>query len=516
MATETADRSVRVTLLADKMLAKALLFAFVSAAVICGIVGVCPAQEVTDGALILELKSQLDAQAAEIRELRDRLDRQDHVFHPVSTSNDPACCGAPKIQRLPLVVEETHAPACEAKASPAFRTVKFYADYDKGFVIRPFDPEKNPFELKVEGWTQFRYHGFARDVASWTDNAGVTRPVLNRSAFDIERARLVFSGYALDQRLTYFVQLDGDTDGQHIVDFFDYWWGWEFSDRFQLQLGKRKVPASRQWLLGARRTRLIDRPMANDFFRPDRTVGVFGVGRIGDEGHYEVMVGNSYQSANLSNASSDARFTYAITNYVDPWGNFGSDLVDFAHTSDPLARVGHSFVYSPQSGAARGVPLEEAGFLRLTDGTQLTQIGALAPGVTVSEFDLYLYGLDAALKWGGWSVNAEVFLQWIEQIQGNGPLPITDLFQSGFYVEGGYFLIPKKLDFNVRYSQVNGRFGKASEYAAGLNWYPLDTSRLKVSFDVTSLDGSPLQNTSSDILVGDNGTLFRTQFQAEF
>jgi hypothetical protein len=59
-------------------------------------------------------------------------------------------------------------------------------------------------------------------------------------------------------------------------------------------------------------------------------------------------------------------------------------------------------------------------------------------------------------------------------------------------------------------------FGSASEYAAGFNWYPLDTSKMKVSFDATSLDGSPLQNTTSDILVGDDGMLFRTQVQAEF
>ena len=102
----------------------------------------------------------------------------------------------------------------------------------------------------------------------WTDNAGITRPVQNRNAFDIERGRLVLSGFVHDSRLTYFLQIDGDTDGGHVVDFFDYWWAWEFSDRFQLQFGKRKVPASRQWLLGARNTRLIDRPMAERLLSP--------------------------------------------------------------------------------------------------------------------------------------------------------------------------------------------------------------------------------------------------------
>jgi hypothetical protein len=104
----------------------------------------------------------------------------------------------------------------------------------------------------------------------------------------------------------------------------------------------------------------------------------------------------------------------------------------------------------------------------------------------------------------------------INDIRGGGPLPVSDVFQHGYYVEGGRFLIAKKLDANARYSQVDGPFGDAREIAGGLNWYPLDTPKMKISFDVTLLDGSPLNNTTSDILVGDDGILFRTQFQAEF
>ncbi len=126
------------------------------------------------------------------------------------------------------------------------------------------------------------------------------------------------------------------------------------------------------------------------------------------------------------------------------------------------------------------------------------------------------YGVDFAWKARGWSVTSEVFLRWLDDFEANGPLPVDVLMQRGFYVEGGRFLIPKKLDVNFRYSQIRGLYGGGSEYAAGFNWYPLDTHKLKLSFDVTELDGSPLNNTSSDILVGDDGTLFRMQFQAEF
>lgn len=481
-----------------------------------------PATAQDNDAAIAELQHRLHVQAEQIHDLQQRLDggdpaRQDRSPFGVFPDASDASCMPGDIVRLPLTTEEEFHPSCVASgAEKAFHTLNFYADYDNGFRVRPFAPSKHPFELKVNGWIQFRYHGFARDVSSWTDNAGVTRPVRNRSALDIERGRLVLSGYAVDERLTYFLQLDGDTDGGHTVDFFDYWWGWQASDAFRLEVGKRKVPASRQWLLTARSTRLIDRPMANDFFRPDRTIGIFGVGTFGDTGHYEVMLGNSYRSANLPNSSVDDQFTLAATQYLDSFGPYGSQVVDFDGSRELLLRVGHSFVFAPQASDQLGMPLDEANFVRLSDGTRLTQTGALAAGATVSEYDIFFYGVDAAFKWRGWSLNTEAFLRWIEDIAADAPIPNSGLEQFGFYVEGGCFLIPQTLDVNLRYSQVSGEYGDASEYAAGCNWYPMAKPQLKLSFDITSLDGSPLRNTASDILAGDDGVLFRTQFQSEF
>ena len=465
-----------------------------------------------------QLSQRLDAQAEEIRALRNELERvtAEQSVAPLVITED-SCGTSESTYGVPLYAEFADDPSCTSSpnASAATSSLKFDVDYDRGFLIKPFDPKRHPFQLKINAWVQVRHHALVRNAETWTDNAGVTRPIRQRNVFDIERARLTFGGTALDPRLTYFLQLDGDTDGRHTVDFFDYWWSWKFDDAFRVQFGKRKVSASRQWLLGARDTRFVDRPMANDFFRPDRTIGVFGLGKIGDTGHYEFMVGNGYRTSNLPTEDIDNRFTFAFSNHFDPHGDFGKQIVDYAGTRDSLLRIGHSFVYSPQAGDAFGTPLGEADFVRLSDGTRLTATGAIS-GVTVVRFDLYFYGVDLAWKWRGWSVNSEVFFRWIQNMQGTGSLSSSKLFQRGFYVEGGHFLIPQKLDVNVRYSQVSGLYGNASEYAAGFNWYPLDTRRMKVSFDATVLDGSPLQNTTSDILVGDNGTLLRTQVQAEF
>ena len=484
----------------------------------CIFLGVFHVVMASDGPVFGEmgLAQALDAQEAELRLLRQELDclKLQMQSGPIAEKQEGDSKNPQPTAELasftPAMTQRN--AAVELMTEPAgFRTL-----YQRGFVIEPYDKRKTPFELRINSWIQFRHHAFTRTVDSWTDNAGTTRPVLNRNAFDIERARLTFRGFAIDPRLTYFLQLDGDTDGAHAVDFFDYWWSWQVSNDFRIQLGKRKVPASRQWLLGARRTRLSDRPMADDFFRPGRTVGIFGLGKLGDNCHYELMVGNGYRTANLPPAVADDRFTFAATSYIEPAGKFGSQLVDFDCTCNPLWQLGHSFAYSPQTSNQLAVPLDESDFLRLADGTRLNETGALAANVTVSEFDLWLYGVDLAWKHRGWSANSEVFFRWIENLRGDGPLPINSVFQHGFYVEGGKFLIDRTFDVNFRYSYVNGDFGNGSEFAGGFNWYPLSKPTLKFTFDVTRLNRSPLQNRSADISVGDSGVLFRSQFQAEF
>lgn len=462
---------------------------------------------------LAELRARLDAQEIELQQLRARLEPQPaYDFPPI----DPSYCGEPGLRRLPLVCDVPEPTDCTTAAPPTERLLNFYADYDNGFVIRPFNPEAHPFEIKLGGWIQFRYVGFARSAETWTDNAGVTRPVQNRNEFELERARLNLSGYAIDRRLTYYILMDGDTDGSDLVDFFYYWWAWEFGEGQHVYLGKRKVAACRQWLLSSRNTRLADRPMATDFFRPARTVGIFGETKLGETGYFEAMIGDGYRTESTDPAQLDDELAFAATNYWDPFGDFGAYLTDYNRTSTPLVRFGHSFVFAPNAGIAAGQPIDESDFVRLTDGTKLTEVDALAPGVRLSDFTVYLYSLDFACQWHGWSFDAEYYMRWIQNLKGDGPLPIDNLYQHGYFVEGGYFLIPQKLDFNVRYSSVSGYYGQADEIGAGFNIYPCDTRRLKLTFDATRVNNSPLNNTSSDILVGDSGVLFRGQFQAEF
>ena len=398
---------------------------------------------------------------------------------------------------------------------------RYYVDYDNGLVLRPFDKEATPFELKIGIRLQFRYTGFNRDRETYSNNGDASRggPLLvrNRNDFEIERSRLIFRGFMFDPKLKYFVNLDADTDDGHRVRVHDFWVYYEFSDAFILNVGKGMVPGSRDWLSLSPNTHIADRSMATTFFRPDRTIGVWARGELCDDLFYHVMLGNGVNTNDLPQSEVDERFAYSMSSWWEPLGEVGKGHADLKYHEDAVVRLGHSFTYASQTDKEDGASTGEEAFVRLSDGTRLVTPGALAAGVTVDQFNYYLYSIDAAYKYRGFSANAEFFLRWLNSFETTGgTIPHSELFDRGFYVDAGYFLVPKKLEVAALLSHVNGLFGDSWEYAAGINYFVTATHFNKLTFDVSVLDGSPTSNNSTNHFVGQDGVMFRFQYQVQY
>lgn len=398
----------------------------------------------------------------------------------------------------------------------------FEAGYDKGFVIRSKDPEKaaetnEAFEMRITGRLQFRYSLFERVTDEWIDGTGTARPIQNRSDFEIERARLTFSGYALSPDLQYFINLDGDTDDAHRILLHDMWFNYVFNRYFNLHIGKAMVPGSRDWLNGSTRTRFVDRSLTTTFFRPDRSIGVFSTGEPLDNWYYEVQIANGIATSDLEFGEVDKNFAFSGTTFWDPWGNYGKGYVDLEWHENIAALVGTSFTYAGVQGRdVAGLPVQEFFALRLANGSRVIQEGLFAPGVSVSNLDFYLWAIDAAVKYKGFSANTELFYRWLADLQGNGPIPVSTVYNYGFYTEAGYMIIPERFDFNVRTSQILGDFGYAAEYAGGFNYYILGTQKVKLATDVTRVVHSPTSNSGPGYRPGDNGWYWRLQMQIAF
>ncbi|TWU09043.1 Phosphate-selective porin O and P [Symmachiella macrocystis] len=409
-----------------------------------------------------------------------------------------------------------------ARQSTLPRASAFEINYDSGFVIRPDDKDAQPYQLQVNGRMQIRHVGFDRDANFYSNRGDTFRggplPINNRNDFEIERARLVFSGFVHDPKLEFFLNIDGDSDDNHDAIFHDFWFNYEFSKTFDLYFGKAFVPGSRAWVDGSSRTHFADRSMATTFFRPDRSVGVWAIGEVAEDLFYRIMLANGFNASDFRFSELDTNLAYSGTMWWDVEGDYGKGYADLEWHEDLAVLVGHSFTYASQQGVdSLGLPKSEQNFLRISDGTRLIAPDALAPGVTVVGGDIYLYAVDAAFKYRGWSVNSELYFRWLNQFKTlGGPIPYSQLYAAGFYTDAGYMILERSLEVIGRTSLVDGMFGTRWEYAAGVNWYVNGTHQNKVTFDITKLDGSPVSNSGPNYEVGQEGLLTRLQWQIAF
>src|SRR6187401_3206645 len=95
--------------------------------------------------------------------------------------------------------------------------------YDEGWILRPFDPQQNPFELKIALQNQFRHTGFANEEAAVVNSAGIVVPTPPLNTFDINRGRLILSGYALDPSLEFYTNFDYNTVSENQFQLLMGW-----------------------------------------------------------------------------------------------------------------------------------------------------------------------------------------------------------------------------------------------------------------------------------------------------
>ena len=393
----------------------------------------------------------------------------------------------------------------------------YYVGYDRGFVIRPLDKNESPFELKINGQSQIRYTDFSRDVTSWTDSAGNVFPVSDIASFQIPRGRIIYSGFLFKQELTYNLNIDYNTVSNRQINFRAYWLAWRFSRAMTLYAGQSKVPGGREWLASFVNTLGPDRSMATTFFRPSLSQGIWMTGEPADSLFYHVMISNGFNTLGTSANQLNTLVALSGSVWWEPWGDFGAGYSDFEWHTEPAIRMGASGTYSPEQGPQGSPNLPENSDLRFSDGTLITQTGALAPGVTLNKYTVGLTTIDFAYKHRGFGISGELYLQDLFGLEGDGPLPNSSVFQYGGFAQAGYFVVPQKCEPYVRWSEVTGPSGTGTEYAGGFNWFFLPGKQnLRFTFDAAWLNHNPADQNRTNLVAGQTGLLVRSQIQIFF
>lgn len=429
-----------------------------------------------------------------------------------------AVTGAP-----PNFTISTHAPSDLDPATSANLAPKsefLLGRYDNGFIlVAPKNPVETPFALRANVVTQERYTGFFRNVESWQPhNFKPAIPVNQRSTFDINRAYLGFSGFALSPKLQFSFILA--TTSTRNVSYILAVLGYQFSKSFGLYGGYNKVPGTREWFESFKNTMGVDRSMATTFVRPSMSPGVWITGEPIENFHYYAMISNGINSLYQIEDRTNTQMGYSANIWWEPLGVFGPGFADEEFHENPAVRLGSSVVYDrvqfqPNLGGLLENP--ENTVIRLSNGLPVFLPGAIEPGVQLLMTNDFLWTVDAGLKYRGWGLSGEYYFRWLNNFRTNKPLNhIQSIYDQAGYLQLSYAVIPKTLEFYTRTSLVAGPYGSGNEYGGGLNWYVNKTRKWRTTAEVLQVNRSPANNILTGYRTGESGTLFQLQLLTDF
>lgn len=377
-------------------------------------------------------------------------------------------------------------------------------------------------DLNVSIYTYARYLNQLGLNPTYTDAFGNTKNVQQRQDFQLQKVQIKFLGWVLDRKFRYFLYGWSSNPSQGLpaqvvlAGNLNY----TFNDWFSVGAGIRSLPGTRSvegnfpfWL------GVDSRLMADEFFRPSYTSGIWASGRIAKKLDYIAMLGNNLSTLGVSAAQLDNGFNTISTSLV--WkpttGEFGPGFGDFENHEKLATRLGAHFNYSEENKQSQ--PNSE-GFentqLRLSDGSVIFTPNLFGQDITITDATYKMTSFDAGLKYRGFSLDAEYFLRWLNHFHGPGTAVIPELFDHGVQTQVSTMLIPRVLQLYSGGSTILGQYGQPWDFRVGINLHPFKNRVVRWNTEFLYLHRSAVGYTALPYPVGGNGPVFHTSWELAF
>jgi len=394
--------------------------------------------------------------------------------------------------------------------------------YDNGFIlVETPDKDRVPYKLWFNLFNQFRYINQELDSNTFTDHLGNVHPVDSRNDLNINRNLFYFQGFVFDPNLIFNAIIWSSNSVATIIQ--GGYIGYRFDEAFTLYAGYWGIPGSRTNTRDFMFLEGVERSMADNFFRPSFTQGVWAEGKLFDHLFYEVYVGNSLNTLNISTTKIDRNMVYSGSTWWEPLGDYGPPgaarmaFSDLEYHESPVVRIGTSVTGAREdrfSDLDQNTPDNSAVYN--SDGVLFFSTGSLAPGVTVQLANYYMWAQDFGYKYRGFAFNAQYYFRWLNSFRADGPLPLSSTFDHGFEASAGYFVIPKTCEVYGRASVVFGQFRDSNEYAVGFNWHPWQNRGFRLIGEANHVESSPTNSIQTIYNSGMTGWNFVLQTQLYF
>ena len=351
-------------------------------------------------------------------------------------------------------------------------------------------------ELNLSGYMAARYLNQLPGVQSATDHLGRPINVAPRQDFQFHRVMLFSSGWLFHPNFQYstFLWTVQDTNQVAVGGALYY----KFGRHMTLGMGWNAYPGTLSLQGSHPYWESYDRVMADEFFRPYFSQGLFAQGEIIPKLQYRWMVGNNNSNLDVAavkldrDLSAGGALTWLpTTGEFGPRGAFG----DYEWHESVATRFNLAYTYSPEERQSPiGTPAGNT-TLRLADSLNIFDTGALTNGVTVERTHYQMLSAAAGMKYHGFWLQGEGYGRRLDNFVADGKLPVGVVRDTGFYVQVAKMIVPNRFELYGATSYIFSDYGHPKEFIVGGNYYPWNTRNIRLNTQLINVGHSPVSST---------------------
>lgn len=478
--------------------------------------------DVAEDADILERLQQLEKNQSELEaQLREK-DARIRELESVLGIETPTGDFASESAENPLT-SASEAALVDSVSEAQQETTNYFSVFQEGG--RGFKLANTPKgDLNFSAWAYIRYLNQQALDDTYTDSFGRTRELDLRTDIQLNKVNLYFKGWVYDPDFRYslYVWTANTSQGEAAQVVVAGSLNYTFNDHVTLGGGIGALPGTRSLRGSFPYWNKVDtRPMADEFFRPSYTTGVWVGGKITESLAYKAMVGNNLSQLGVSAIELDAGLnTYSGAIWWMPTtGEFGPNAGygDFEMHERVATLFGVNATYSREDRQSQpGTDDIQNTQIRLSDGNLLFEPGAFDTPGRVNKATYQMVSIDAGMKYQGFALEGEYFFRLVDDFDTEGVVPENSLVDHGVQLQPSMMLIPQTLQAYLAGSYIFGEYGEPWDAAIGINWYPFKTRLLRWNTELLYLRDSPVGYSSVPFLVGGNGPVFYTNLELFF
>jgi phosphate-selective porin OprO and OprP len=325
-------------------------------------------------------------------------------------------------------------------------------------------PRGSEFKLVLGGYIQANFED--GDVSAFEGRFGMTAL---KDRFRLRRARINLTGdFAenFDFKIEGdFENSDGISSGRTAFEATDIFVNWHQFPEAQIKVGQWKAPFGLEQLTPDQYLIIIERSLPTGAITPERQIGVQVWGK---------------PFTNVWPDEKDLLTYYAGIFNGNGRNTTNNDNNNFMYVGRLELMPFKGKIFGQNSSLKLGGDVLNS---RDDKGTNISQTlnllvnadGSLSPFVLPGADERTAWSVDAWFNLGPFDLIGEYLEEYVNGRTVNGVAPgFADFTTSGYYIQGSYFLIPKKLQAAVRWEDLNpGQMGSDGIHSitGGLNYY---------------------------------------------